>query len=200
MTLYARLIETPIPAMPMLCAMVDESGALVELDFLPPGGAEAAVARAIERGRRAGRSGKAAGGDGGAGADGGGRAAGAGRVIWDPAPAAEAARQLDEYFRRQRRDFELPLAPRGTAFQLRVWQELQAIPYGAMVSYAELAERVGNPGACRAVGRANGTNPIPVVIPCHRVINAGGALGGYGGGLPVKRALLELEGALLPTS
>jgi len=150
------------------------------------------VARAEARGRRAGRSGKA---------EAGGRATGRERaidhVVWDPAPAEEVARQLDQYFRRERRDFELTLAPRGTAFQQRVWQELQAIPYGATVSYAELAERVGNPGAYRAVGRANGTNPIPVVIPCHRVINVGGALGGYGGGLPVKRALLELEGVLL---
>ena len=182
MTLYARLIETPIDAMPGLCAMVDETGALVELDFLPPGGAEAAVARAEARGRRAARAGGAGVVD---------------RVVWDPAAAEEAARQLGEYFRRERRDFDLPLAPRGTPFQLRVWQELQAIPYGATVSYAELAARVGSPGAYRAVGRANGTNPIPVVIPCHRVINVGGALGGYGGGLPVKRALLELEGALL---
>jgi O-6-methylguanine DNA methyltransferase len=188
MTLYARLIETPIAAMPKLCAMVDETGALVELDFLPPGGPEAAVARAVERGRRAGRSGGATRSEGAATPE---------RVVWDSAPAEEVARQLDEYFRRERRDFGLPLAPRGTPFQLRVWQQLQAIPYGATLSYAELAERVGSPGAYRAVGRANGTNPIPVVIPCHRVINVGGALGGYGGGLPVKRALLELEGALL---
>lgn len=173
MNLYAHVIETPVAD---LCAMVDEAGALVELDFLPSGGREAAAARAAKRGYR---------------------------LTWDSSRSgtlAAIATQLAEYFRRERRDFDLPLAPRGTPFQLRVWEELRRIPYGATVSYAELAARVGNPGAFRAVGRANGTNPIPVVIPCHRVINTGGALGGYGGGLPVKQALLELEGVLLPTS
>ncbi|HEV7518615.1 MAG TPA: MGMT family protein, partial [Thermoanaerobaculia bacterium] len=81
--------------------------------------------------------------------------------------------------------------------QRRVWEELSRIPYGVTISYAELAARIGRPGASRAVGRANGTNPIPLVIPCHRVIGADGSLTGYGGGMPLKRALLALEGALL---
>jgi methylated-DNA-[protein]-cysteine S-methyltransferase len=91
-------------------------------------------------------------------------------------------------------EFDLPLAPQGTQFQLAVWRELQRIPYGQTVSYGELARRIGNPKASRAVGSANGANQIPIVIPCHRVIAAGGKLGGFGGGLPVKEALLALEG------
>lgn len=112
----------------------------------------------------------------------------------DVLQAAEA--QLDEYFAGSRSRFELPLAPRGTAFQLAVWQELARIPYGATISYAELAQRVGNPTATRAVGAANGRNPLPIVLPCHRVIGADGALTGFGGGLPMKQFLLRLEGAL----
>ena len=108
--------------------------------------------------------------------------------------AAEA--QLDEYFSGSRTYFELPLAPQGTAFQLAVWQELARIPYGTTISYAELAQRVGNPTATRAVGAANGRNPLPIVLPCHRVIGADGALTGFGGGLPMKQFLLQLEGAL----
>ncbi len=108
--------------------------------------------------------------------------------------SAEIVRQLDEYFAGRRRGFDLELAPRGTDFQLRVWRALAEIPYGETVSYADIAERLGRPGAARAVGRANGTNPIPIVVPCHRVIGADGSLTGYGGGLPIKRALLELEG------
>lgn len=103
-------------------------------------------------------------------------------------------RQLQEYFRGERRDFDLPLAPRGTPFQQRVWQALREIPYGRSASYAEIARRLGNPNAMRAVGLANGRNPIPVIIPCHRVIGADGSLTGYGGGLPIKRKLLALEG------
>jgi len=101
--------------------------------------------------------------------------------------------QLDEYFAGRRRDFDLPLAPRGTEFQLAVWRELQRIAFGTTISYAELARRIGNPTAVRAVGAANGANPIPIVIPCHRVIGANGSLTGYGGGLHIKRALLALE-------
>jgi methylated-DNA-[protein]-cysteine S-methyltransferase len=108
------------------------------------------------------------------------------------------AAQLREYFAGKRRKFTFPLAPRGTEFQQRVWDELLRIPYGATVSYGELAARVGNPAAQRAVARANATNPIAVVVPCHRVIGADGTLTGYGGGLDKKRRLLELEGALLP--
>lgn len=108
-------------------------------------------------------------------------------------PIEEAARQLREYFAGQRTGFELPLAPEGTAFQKRVWRKLQDIPYGETISYGELARRAGNPKASRAVGAANGANPIPIVIPCHRVIGANGKLTGFGGGLPIKEALLTLE-------
>jgi methylated-DNA-[protein]-cysteine S-methyltransferase len=110
-----------------------------------------------------------------------------------PLPALR--RQLAEYFAGRRRLFELPLAPAGTDFERRVWQELTAIPYGETRSYAEVAAAIGRPTACRAVGRANGRNPISIVIPCHRVIGSDGSLTGYGGGLPIKRFLLHLEGA-----
>ena len=108
-------------------------------------------------------------------------------------PVGKAIRQLREYFAGRRSGFDLPLAPEGTTFQRAVWRQLQEIPYGGTISYGELARRVGNPKASRAVGTANGANPIPIVIPCHRVIAADGKLGGFGGGLPVKQALLELE-------
>ncbi len=107
-----------------------------------------------------------------------------------------ARRQLEEYFAGRRRVFELPLAPRGTAFQCAVWNALATIPYGATISYAELASRAGRPAAVRAVGAANGRNPLPIVLPCHRVIGADGSLTGFGGGLPTKQYLLKLEGAL----
>nr|AQQ74645.1 hypothetical protein [uncultured bacterium] len=107
--------------------------------------------------------------------------------------------QLEEYFRGERRDFDLPLAPRGTEFQRRVWQRLRGIEYGSTTTYGALAHELGNSKASRAVGLANGSNPIPIVIPCHRVIGADGTLTGFGGGLPVKSALLELErGRLQP--
>jgi methylated-DNA-[protein]-cysteine S-methyltransferase len=107
-----------------------------------------------------------------------------------------AATQLAEYFAGVRRAFDLSLAPRGTAFQQAVWRTLATIPYGETISYTELAARVGRPAAVRAVGAANGRNPLPIVLPCHRVIGANGSLTGFGGGLPAKRFLLELEGAL----
>ncbi|HWZ33023.1 MAG TPA: methylated-DNA--[protein]-cysteine S-methyltransferase [Bryobacteraceae bacterium] len=106
---------------------------------------------------------------------------------------AEAARQLNEYFAGRLVEFDLPLAPEGTEFQRTVWRRLQEIPYGETISYGELAKRVGNPKASRAVGAANGSNPIPIVIPCHRVIGASGKLTGFGGGLPTKERLLALE-------
>lgn len=108
----------------------------------------------------------------------------------------KAERQLGEYFASQRRDFDLPLAPRGTDFQLRVWQALRGIRFGQTWSYARLAQAIGNTSAMRAVGAANGRNPIPIIVPCHRVIGANGALTGFGGGLPTKEFLLRLEGAL----
>jgi methylated-DNA-[protein]-cysteine S-methyltransferase len=113
----------------------------------------------------------------------------------DPAAFRSLAQQLGEYFRGERRTFDLPLAPRGTSFQLATWRVLATIPYGETISYAELARRVGRPAASRAVGAANGANPLPIVVPCHRVIGKDGSLTGFGGGLPTKRALLELEGA-----
>lgn len=106
---------------------------------------------------------------------------------------APAAEQLAEYFAGARVSFDVRLAPRGTAFQRRVWEALRAIPYGETISYAELAHRIGQPKAMRAVGAANGRNPIGIVVPCHRVIGADGSLTGYGGGLDRKRALLDLE-------
>lgn len=108
-----------------------------------------------------------------------------------------AAEQLAEWFAGERREFELPLRPAGTPFQEEVWRALLAIPYGATESYAALAARVGRPGAARAVGAANGRNPLAIVVPCHRVIGASGALTGYGGGLPLKRWLLAHEQSVL---
>lgn len=111
----------------------------------------------------------------------------------DKAPFAEVIRQLQAYFRGELKDFDLPLALEGTEFQVRVWRNLQAIPYGETISYGQLAQRIGNPRAVRAVGLANGCNPIPIIIPCHRVIGSDGSLTGFGGGLPNKKKLLALE-------
>jgi methylated-DNA-[protein]-cysteine S-methyltransferase len=105
----------------------------------------------------------------------------------------EAAAQLDAYFAGELTEFDLPLAPSGTPFQMRVWNELLAIPYGVTATYGQIAARIGQPTAMRAVGLANGRNPLAIVIPCHRVIGAGGSLTGYGGGLDRKRWLLDLE-------
>ena len=108
-----------------------------------------------------------------------------------------AAAQLREYFARERTAFDLRLAPAGTAWQLAVWEQLRLIPYGTTVSYGEIARRLGSPAASRAVGLANGRNPIAIVVPCHRVIGANGALTGFGGGMPAKRTLLDLESTAL---
>jgi methylated-DNA-[protein]-cysteine S-methyltransferase len=108
---------------------------------------------------------------------------------------APAARQLEQYFLGRLRSFDLPLAPQGTAFQLRVWKALLRIPYGETRSYLDVAETLGDPKAVRAVGAANGRNPIAIVIPCHRVIGSNGSLTGYGGGIQIKARLLALEGA-----
>jgi len=105
----------------------------------------------------------------------------------------EAAKQLKEYFAGERQVFDLPLAPKGTNFQKAAWQALTTIPYGETRSYKQIAEQIGKPKACRAVGLANNRNPIAIVIPCHRVIGSDGKLVGYGGGLPIKKFLLELE-------
>ena len=117
-------------------------------------------------------------------ADPGGRAA---RIL------SQAQRQLVEYFGGERRSFDLPLDPQGTPFQLAVWRLLGEIPYGETITYGEQARRLGRLGAARAVGAANGRNPLPIVVPCHRVVGADGSLTGYGGGLPKKRWLLEHE-------
>jgi methylated-DNA-[protein]-cysteine S-methyltransferase len=111
----------------------------------------------------------------------------------DPAPFDAAIRQLEEYFAGRRTVFDLPLAPAGTAFQQQVWAALREIPYGRTVSYGELADRIGRPTAARAVGLANGRNPIGIIVPCHRVIGSSGDLTGYGGGLDRKRHLLAFE-------
>ena len=111
----------------------------------------------------------------------------------DPAPFAETIRQLRAYFARELTEFDLPLALEGSEFQLSVWQMLQTIPYGETTSYGQLAKRLGNPNGARAVGLANGSNPIPIIVPCHRVIGSNGSLVGYGGGLENKKALLALE-------
>jgi methylated-DNA-[protein]-cysteine S-methyltransferase len=105
--------------------------------------------------------------------------------------------QLDEYFTGQRTAFDLPMRPRGSAFEQLVWAELLRIPYGETTSYGEIAQRIGHPGKARAVGHANARNPVAIVCPCHRVIGSDGSLTGYAGGLDAKRALLELEAGAL---
>jgi methylated-DNA-[protein]-cysteine S-methyltransferase len=110
----------------------------------------------------------------------------------------DALTQLTEYFEGRRAEFDLPLAPAGTPFQLRVWEALREIPYGETATYSEIARTVGVPSAPRAVGVANGLNPIAVIVPCHRVIGSDGSLTGYGGGLERKRRLLDLEAGVLP--
>ena len=153
------------PIGPML-AVVDGAGALRALEFLDDRD-PAALAAAAAAGEE---------------------------IAWDGAATEQVARQLAEYFAGARRAFDLPLAPRGTPFQQRVWRTLSTLGWAETVSYKQIAERIGAPAAVRAVGRANGSNPIPVVVPCHRVIGADGSLTGYGGGLPRKRWLLAHEG------
>jgi methylated-DNA-[protein]-cysteine S-methyltransferase len=113
--------------------------------------------------------------------------------IFNEKPFVEACRQLEEYFAGTRKVFDLPLQLSGTDFQVQVLRELQQIPYGQTVSYGEIAKRIGRPKAMRAVGAANGRNPLPIIIPCHRVIGSSGDLTGFGGGLDTKEALLRLE-------
>jgi methylated-DNA-[protein]-cysteine S-methyltransferase len=112
---------------------------------------------------------------------------------------APAIKELREYFNGERREFTIPLDLRGTDFQKKCWRALLKIPYGKTRSYAQIAKTVGCPQGFRAVGMANHDNPVPIIVPCHRVLNSDGKLGGYGGGLDVKRKLLELEGVLHPT-
>ncbi|MDB4948187.1 MAG: cysteine methyltransferase [Gemmatimonadetes bacterium] len=165
MTLHVTRFDTPLGGM---LAAVDGAGAVRLLEFAGPR-AEASLARecAADRCERV---------------DGGGRC---GPVI----------DQTAAYFAGERTEFDLPLAPRGTEFQRRVWSELRRIPFGATLSYRELAARLGSPEAVRAVGGANGRNPICIIVPCHRVIGADGSLTGYGGGIERKAKLLALESA-----
>ena len=120
--------------------------------------------------------------------------------IYSEKPFAEARRQLTAYFDGTLKEFDLELRPNGTEFQLRVLEELQKIPYGTTTSYGDIAKRIGRPKAMRAVGAANGRNPIPIIIPCHRVIGSSGDMTGFGGGIPTKEALLrhELEHSQFP--
>jgi methylated-DNA-[protein]-cysteine S-methyltransferase len=117
----------------------------------------------------------------------------------DAAPFGEVVSQLRAYFAGELSDFDLPLAMQGSPFERKVWSALCKIPYGKTVSYGHIASKIGQPKACRAVGLANGKNPIPIIVPCHRVIGANGSLTGYGGGLDLKRKLLRLEGVELET-
>lgn len=117
------------------------------------------------------------------------------QVSPDDSKVVNVFKQLKEYFSRQRKEFDLPLEILGTEFQKKVWDELKKIPYGETISYGELANRMGDKNLMRAVAAANGANPIPIIIPCHRVIGSDGSLTGYGGGLDVKQKLLELEGS-----
>jgi methylated-DNA-[protein]-cysteine S-methyltransferase len=117
-------------------------------------------------------------------------------VLADDGRSSEAVRQLGEYFAGERKTFELELDPRGTPFQRAVWREVAGIPYGQTTTYGELARRLGEPNAHRAVGAANGDNPLPIVVPCHRVIGSNGQLTGYAGGTAMKAFLLGLEGVL----
>ena len=110
----------------------------------------------------------------------------------------KVASELREYAIGRRRVFTVPLAPEGTAFDAKVWSALRKIPYGQTRTYTDIAKQIGKPGAARAVGAANGRNPIPIIVPCHRVVASGGKLGGYGGGLPLKRTLLALEAGSPP--
>ena len=167
MTLHVTRFDTPLGE--MLVAVGDD-GAVRLLEFAGPR-AEASLAREAAA-RRA-------------------------PVVDGADRCGDVIRQMDEYFRGERRSFDLRLDGRGTDFQRGVWAELVRIPYGATVSYRELAQRLGNPAAVRAVGRANGSNPISVIVPCHRVIGADGSLTGYGGGTDRKARLLALEGAQL---
>lgn len=120
--------------------------------------------------------------------------------VHDSLAFADVRAQLDEYFAGERDEFTVPLAPSGTAFRMKVWATLVRIPFGATATYGEVAASIGNPAASRAVGMANHYNPIAIVIPCHRVVGANGALTGYGGGLDRKTFLLELERELTPTN
>lgn len=162
--ILASTFETPIG--PMACG-VDRQGSVVGTVLPRPGlGEKELLARLATDGER---------------------------PIEDEGATSELRRQLREYFSGERTSFDLPLALRGTEFQVRVWSALRGIPYGETRSYGEIAEEIASPGAARAVGQANHRNPIPILVPCHRVVGADGSLTGFGGGLETKEWLLERE-------
>lgn len=163
MTLYTSRLASPCGELRLI---VDEVGAVVAIDFAPERWAWSALTRLRMPEAELVRSGN---------------------------QTAELARQLIQYFAGERRTFELALAARGSGFEKKVWQALVEIPYGETRSYGQIAATIGHPTAARAVGAANGANPIPIIVPCHRVIGANGSLTGFGGGLDNKRWLLELE-------
>jgi methylated-DNA-[protein]-cysteine S-methyltransferase len=163
MNLYTTTFDSPVG--PLFCA-VDEAGTVVRIEF------------GRRRSRRPPEADLAAAGH---------------RLVEDRERTRPLREQLDEYFAGRRRRFDLPLAPAGTPFQRQVWEALAAIPYGETRTYGEVARSLGRPDASRAVGAANGANPLPIVIPCHRVVGSDGSLTGFGGGLETKSALLELE-------
>ncbi|MCP4657821.1 MAG: methylated-DNA--[protein]-cysteine S-methyltransferase [bacterium] len=165
MNYYVERIETPFGG---LAVAVDQDARLIRIDFVDADGGSK-TERAL-------------------GADGD-------RLLVEPSRTAAAACQLREYFAGKRRRFDLDTEPRGSDFQKAVWGELLRIPYGGTRSYSELAGAVGRPGAARAVGRAVATNPISIVVPCHRVVGSDGSLTGYAGGLDFKQGLLALEGS-----
>ena len=171
MTYYTSTCDSPCG--PLLC-VVNTEGAVVRIEFneTGEGGDRRSVLEKLE--------------DAGI------------EIVEDAERTAEVRRQLAEYFAGDRREFDLELAPEGTPFERSVWEALRAIPFGETRSYSEIAAAIGHPGAARAVGRANGANPIPIVVPCHRVIGANGSLTGFGGGMENKSRLLELEGGALP--
>jgi len=167
MTLRISEIDTPVGR---LLAAFDPQGVLRRIAFVRDAPVAAAL-QAISRGE--GES-----------------------VVWEPAAGETLARELEEYFAGERRAFDLPVDARGSAFDRRVWDALREIPYGQTMSYGDVAQRIGETGAARAVGRACALNPVPILVPCHRLVGAGGRLTGYAGGLDAKRKLLALEGAL----
>jgi methylated-DNA-[protein]-cysteine S-methyltransferase len=171
MTYYTTTVDSPCG--PLLC-VVNAEGAVVRIEFNDPGEGRD-TRKILEKMQDAGID-----------------------IVEDPKRTAELRRQLAEYFAGERREFDLELAPEGTPFERSVWEALRTIPFGETRSYGEIAAAIGHPGAARAVGRANGANPIPIVVPCHRVIGSNGSLTGFGGGLENKSRLLELEGGALP--
>jgi len=172
-TLYSATLKSPIG--PLFLAASDKGLLALEFDFKPEG--KGSLRRSLRQ---------QDGGD---------------EIIWQKSTERMSPyrTELEEYFAGQRKQFDFPLDLQGTDFQLACWRGLLAIPYGETRSYADLARAVGKPNAFRAVGMANNRNPIAIVVPCHRVIASDGSLCGYGGGLDVKRKLLELEGALTGT-